>query len=567
MTDFKRNMKMINSFSKDYYFVFLNVFIASILTTLIGMNWPLIYKFIIDRIFIYGELNDLKIVILIYLLTFFFEKILQLSWKGSDAIITSEFMGNIKLKVYDTVLKLKLKDYENYSSGEVIDILNNDIEQLRNFLIFEVIFSLTSFIRLLMAIFYIARIDTVIGAIIVVVVFINYFSNMFVRRANKKLINELHTEKEDYTAYLYDTVIGSNEISLLNSQKMILKIFSNKLSTVTNLKMKEKIQESKINNLSLCISILSDLMIYTVSAIRIINGYATLGDFVALMIYYEWTKMFLGCIGTTFYGYDKSMRAIERIYKLLELGKEETEGEDFVYGDIEIENVTFSHHNRVVLKDINIKLEKDKITAIAAHSGTGKSTIANLILKLYDYDEGSIRINGVELRSINLNQLRNSVSIVRQEAAIFNLSIRDNIILNKTYITDEKIYEALKLAEAYDFVMKLPNKLDTVLDKNNTLSTGQLQRLMIARCLVSDSKVLIFDEATSNLDLKSEEKFINNISQIKKDKVIVIIAYRATSLKLADYIYYLEDGTVNDIGTHDELSERSDGYSMLTKVL
>lgn len=233
-------------------------------------------------------------------------------------------------------------------------------------------------------------------------------------------------------------------------------------------------------------------------------------------------------------------------------------------GNIEFKNVSFAYEEgEKVLDDVSFKLKASTHVAFVGESGCGKSTIVALICKLYDPTEGTILFDDTNSTSLN-QDFGKYITMVNQNPYLFNLTIRENMQLVRSDVTDEEIYEALKLANAYNFVYELPLKLDSFLGEGGTrLSGGQKQRICIARALLKDSKVIIFDEATSALDNISQELVMESVESLKQDRTIITIAHRLSTIQDCDIIYFIDHGKIVDAGTHDYLMEHNEEYATL----
>ncbi|APG59734.1 ABC transporter ATP-binding protein [Christiangramia salexigens] len=272
------------------------------------------------------------------------------------------------------------------------------------------------------------------------------------------------------------------------------------------------------------------------------------------------------------YSVKKGNAAAERILAVLEtpisikdqpdaIDKKEFENE------ISIENINFSYEEEKVLKNFSIKVPKGKTVALVGQSGSGKSTIANLITRFYDVQDGSIKLDGTDIRNIKKASLRNLLGLVTQDSILFNDTIRNNVALGKDNATDEEIIDALKVANAWEFVKELPNKLDTNIgDSGNKLSGGQKQRLSIARAVLKNPPVMILDEATSALDTESEKLVQKALENMMKNRTSVIIAHRLSTIQDADNIVVMQRGEIVEQGKHQELLEKKGTYHKLVEM-
>jgi subfamily B ATP-binding cassette protein MsbA len=236
-----------------------------------------------------------------------------------------------------------------------------------------------------------------------------------------------------------------------------------------------------------------------------------------------------------------------------------------VKGRVKFENVSFSYNEMMpVLQDLDFEVMPTETVALVGLSGTGKTTIINLLLRFYDPSSGRITIDGINICEVNLSSLRSQIGLVSQELILFNDTARNNIAYGLEDISLEKVVEAAKAAEAHDFVMKLPQGYESSIgEKGTLLSSGQRQRLAIARALLKDPPILIFDEATSALDSESEKLIQTALENIMKDRTVFIIAHRLSTVRSADRIFVVDGGRISEIGTHDELLEKNGIYRKL----
>ena len=257
-----------------------------------------------------------------------------------------------------------------------------------------------------------------------------------------------------------------------------------------------------------------------------------------------------------------------KIERLKEIQNQELqEGEDYNLKkfDIDLKDVEFSYNKDAkVLNGINFKAKQGEVTALVGASGCGKTTILKLISRLYDYDEGQILIDGKDIKEISTESLFDKVSIVFQDVVLFNQSVMENIRLGKQDASDEEVKRAAKLANCTDFIEKMDKGFDTVIGENGAeLSGGERQRLSIARAFLKDAPILILDEITASLDVDNEKKIQESLSNLIKDKTVVIISHRMKSIENADKIVVLENGRVESQGNHEELLQKSKVYKNL----
>jgi subfamily B ATP-binding cassette protein MsbA len=266
------------------------------------------------------------------------------------------------------------------------------------------------------------------------------------------------------------------------------------------------------------------------------------------------------------------LAAAERVFTLMEQENTITDTNDAVdkisFDDkITLENINFRYENENVLKDFSLVIPKGKTIALVGQSGSGKSTIANLLTRFYDVNEGVVRIDNTNIKDIKLKSLRDLMGLVTQDSILFNDTIKGNISLGKPDATDEEIIEALKIANAYEFVKDLPEGIHTNIgDSGNKLSGGQKQRLSIARAVLKNPPIMILDEATSALDTESERLVQVALENMMQNRTSIVIAHRLSTIQKADMIVVMQKGKIVEQGTHDELLAKNGTYSKLVSM-
>ena len=272
------------------------------------------------------------------------------------------------------------------------------------------------------------------------------------------------------------------------------------------------------------------------------------------------------------YSVKKGNAAAERILSVLETPSTITDAPDAIEkedfnSEINIENIDFSYDEEKVLKNFSIRVPKGETVALVGQSGSGKSTIANLITRFYDVDSGSIKVDGTDIRKIKKASLRDLMGLVTQDSILFNDTIRNNVSLGKDGASDEEIIDALKIANAWEFVKDLPGALDTNIgDSGNKLSGGQKQRLSIARAVLKNPPVMILDEATSALDTESEKLVQKALENMMKNRTSVVIAHRLSTIQNADKIVVMQRGEIVEQGRHQELIAANGTYKKLVEM-
>lgn len=481
----------------------------------------------------------------------------------------SKLTRKLGFETYKKALNLPAVAYEKNSSGEIINRITNDADTL-SFSFGRLLKMVSSLIASFIIIIYIFVNSWIVGIEILIIVLILLLIVKKYSPISKEIHKERKKEQDRFTSLTNESIRGIREIKTLGIKK-------NLINSVTEIiKNIYKKSEDEINiqkSLNMKTSFLKTILECGVFATCIILLYynkTSLTFFVAMTYYiyrYTWLIEEINDFTQT---YQKVNVSLSRVNDILEnrLYKDETFGSKElpnIKGIIEFKNVTFSYPDEEnILKNFNIKIEPNKKIAIVGASGQGKSTIFNLLTRIFDANEGEILIDNINIKDLKEDELRKHISIIRQEPFVFNRSIKENFELINENITLKQIRKCTKMAYLDDYIMSLPKKYDTILGEGGVnLSGGQKQRLSIARTLSKGSKIILFDEATSALDNNSQEYIKKTIDNLIKDHTIIIVAHRLSTIIDADIIYVVEKGKLLASGTHKELLKTNKIYKNL----
>ena len=481
----------------------------------------------------------------------------------------SKLTRKLGFNTYKKALNLPAEAYEKLSSGEVINRITNDADTL-SFTFGRILKMVSSLIASSIVLIYIFINSYIIGLEIILIMLILF---LILKKYNP-LLKNIHKERkgkqDEFTSLTNESIRGIREIKTLGVKNNLI---TNMIELIKDIykKSEEEIDMQKSFNIktSFLKSVL-ECMVFATCVILLYYNKISLTFFIAMTYYiYRYTWL-LEDINDLTQNYQKLSVSISRVNDILEnrLYEDEKFGNktlNNIKGTIEFKKVYFSYPDEDnILKDFNLELEPNKKIAIVGSSGQGKSTLFNLITRIFDPNKGEIDIDGINIKDLTEEDLRKNISIIRQEPFVFNRNIKENFKIINNKITLSKIRECTKLAYLDDYIMSLPKKYDTVLGEGGVnLSGGQKQRLSIARTLSKGSKIILFDEATSALDNKSQEYIKKTIDNLVKDHTIVIVAHRLSTIIDADIIFVVDDGKVVSSGTHNELLKTSDIYKNL----
>ncbi len=511
-----------------------------------------------------------------YLLIYFFINIIANAILNNCAStmllkIESRITRKLSYNTYTKALNLPAVAYEEKSSGEIINRIVSDADSL-SFIIGRLLNMFTYLLGTIVIFIYIIFNSWLIA--IEIIVFIIIFT-FFVKKFNIQLKNSHKNRKKEQDRFITivnESIRGIRELNTLGIKKHLIKDVKSINKDIYKASLQEIEVQKKFNVISHILRITLEVGCFLTCVILLYQGKTNLTFFIAMTYYIYRFTWIIDSINEISETYQKVVVSLERVNELLEnrLYSDVTFGDktiDNIVGKIEFKNVTFNYPNEdPTLNNFSITLEPGKKIAIVGASGQGKTTLFNLLTRIFDPNEGEILLDGVNIKNLTEEELRRHISIIRQEPFIFNRSIMDNFRLIDEKIKLSDVRKYTKMAYLDDYIESLPKKYDTILGEGGVnLSGGQKQRLAIARTLSKDSKVILLDEATSSLDNKSQKYIKKTIDNLVHNHTIIIIAHRLSTIQDADIIYVVDKGCIFESGTHDELMKKSKVYQNLYK--
>jgi ATP-binding cassette subfamily B protein len=501
----------------------------------------------------------------------FFQYLYQVAWRNLAQTLQHE----LRVDTYDHVQHLKLAYFEDRTTGGLLAVLNDDINQLERFLNQGVhdIWRVTTTVLVIGGIFFYTA-PNVAWMAMLPMPFIIWGSIRFQRMLAPR-----------YAAV-------RKQVGFLNGQ------LANNLSGVATIKSftaeshelgrvaRESDQYREANRSAIALSsafvplirllIMSGFIAILISGGRMaLNGTLAVGAYSVLIFITQRLLWPLTELGNTLDLYQRSMASTDRALDLLDADQLLPDGSttldaEKVDGEISLENVCFEYQsgeNQIVIHDLSLKMHAGETIGIVGSTGAGKSTLVKLLLRFYDVGDGCIRLDGQDLRDLRLADLRRVIGFVSQDVYLFHGTVRENITYGTFDAADEQIIEAAKIAEAHDFIMDLPNGYDTIVgERGQKLSGGQRQRISIARAVLKDPPVLILDEATSSVDNETEAIIQRSLEKIAVGRTTIVIAHRLSTVRNADRIFVLERGQLVEHGKHDDLVVSAGIYARLWGV-
>lgn len=478
---------------------------------------------------------------------------------------------SIRESIYKKLLKLGVNYNDTISTSSIVQISVDGVEALEIYfgrylpqLFYSLLAPLTLFVV-------IAQISLKAAIVLLVCVPLIPISIASVMKFAKKLLSKYWGIYTNLGDSFLENLQGLTTLKIFDLDEEKNHEMNKEAETFRNITM--KVLSMQLNSITIM-----DLIAFGGAAIGIIiainefsKGNITVGSAVVIILLSSEFFIPMRLLGSFFHVAMNGIAAADKIFALLDTKVEEekplsqSDKDKLKDISISIKNVDFSYdEERQVLHNVNIDIENKSMVALVGESGCGKSTITNLLLKLNKVEKGEILLNGINLNDIPFDELRQKISFISHSSYIFNSTIEENLRMGKDNASKEELYAALKKANLYDFVMSLDKKLETPVGENGSfLSGGQKQRLALARMILTNAEVYIFDEATSNIDVESEDSILETIYELSKEKTVIIISHRLANVKGADKIYVLDKGKIAESGTHENLMKNNSVYANL----
>ncbi|MFN3753578.1 ABC transporter ATP-binding protein [Flavobacterium sp.] len=482
-------------------------------------------------------------------------------------------LRDIRNAMYQKSVELPISYFSEKRKGDVISRMTSDVLEIQHSFLSVLELIVREPLTILFTIGAMFFISIKLTLFVFIFIPISGFIISKVGKSLKKKSDRAAIEQGYFLSIIEETLSGLKVIKGFNSEKVFKGKFTNSTDRFFHLNNKILNRQNLSSPLSefLGILIIAVLLVYGGSMV-LVEGTLSGAKFIGYMGLAYNILTPAKAISKASYGVKKGEAAAERILEILEQenpieSKENAINKSTFESGITLENINFRYEDENVLKNFSLTVPKGKTVALVGQSGSGKSTIANLLTRFYDVNEGKITIDNVDIKDIDLHSLRGLMGLVTQDSILFNDTIKANIALGKLDATDEEIIEALKIANAYEFVKDLPDGIyANVGDSGNKLSGGQKQRLSIARAVLKNPPIMILDEATSALDTESERLVQQALENMMQNRTSVVIAHRLSTIQKADMIVVMQKGEIVEQGTHDELLAKNGTYSKLVTM-
>ncbi len=482
-------------------------------------------------------------------------------------------LKDVRNAMYKKVTELPLSFFSEKRKGDVIARITSDVLEIQHSFLSILELIVREPLTILFTIIVMFGISTKLTLFVFIFIPIAGFIISRIGKSLKRHSDKVQKEQGDFLSIIEETLGGLRVVKAFNAEKTFFSKFNNSTSRFF------KFSNTLLNRKNLASPTSEFLGILVIGVLLWFGGRMVLIDetldassFIAYMGLAYNILTPAKSISKASYGVKKGNAAAERVLEILETENTIQDVPDAIVknsfeNSISLKNVSFKYEDDYVLKDFSLDIPKGKMVALVGQSGSGKSTIANLVTRFYDVNDGDIEIDGINIKNLKKDSLRGLMSIVTQDSILFNDTVKNNIKLGKPEATDTEVKEASEIANAFEFVKDLPNEFETNIgDSGGKLSGGQKQRLSIARAVLKNPPIMILDEATSALDTESEQLVQKALENMMKNRTSIVIAHRLSTIQNADLIVVLQKGKIVEKGTHSELLEKAGTYMKLVEM-
>ncbi len=507
------------------------------------------------------------ITLVVWLLESLTEYLLGVSWRN----LAQDIQHDLRLDTYAHLHELELGYFEERRTGDLMTVLNDDINQLERFLdvgASEVIMVLTTVVLIGAAFFAIAPSVAILAFLPIPIILWGSFR--FQRRIEPRYA-AVRDQAGSISAQLANSLGGIATIKSFTAEHREVARIAEESSAYREANRRAIRLSSAFSPLIRVAILIGFIGTMVWGGFLVLNGSLEVGLYSVMVFLTQRLLWPLTTLGQTFDLYQRAMASARRVFVVLDAQPTMENGNRSplpIKGTLALRNVRFSYvEGHPVLDNVTIDFPSGETTALVGATGSGKTTVAKLLLRFYDPGLGSVALDGVDVRELDRGDLRRGIALVSQDVFLFHGTVRENVAYGRPEATDVEVEAAARIAEAHEFIVALPNGYDTIVgERGQKLSGGQRQRLSIARALLTEAPILVLDEATSAVDNETEAAIQRSLANVANDHTLIVIAHRLSTIRHADRIYVLDEGKVVESGTHDHLIAHEGIYRSLWEV-
>ena len=582
MKDNKKIIKAVLAYIGHYKILLFVSLVMAMITVVLTLYLPILFGDAIDLIVGRGQKKFDKIfeIIITAVIVAGTTSLFQWLMTTINNKIAYNVVRDIRNDAFKRIEKLPLSYLDSHSTGDIVSRVIADADQFSDGLLLGFTQSFTGIATILGTLVFMLRIDIFTALIVMVLTPLSLLVARFISKHTYSFFKLQSETRAEQTSLINEMIGGMEVVKAYGREEKVVETFDEINEKIEKASLKATFFSSITNPATRFVNNIVYALVGLVGAFQVVNGGISVGGLSAFLAYAnQYTKPFNEISGII----TELQNAIACAGRLLELINEDVETEDGKavlgadqlnetdkkitndIGDIDLENVEFSYvKDKKLIEGLNLSVKKGQRIAIVGPTGCGKTTIINLLMRFYDVDSGSIKVENTDIRELTRHSLRKSYGMVLQETWLRNGTIRENIVMGKPDATDEEVIAAAKAAHSHNFISKLKDGYNTVIDEDGSgLSKGQMQLLCITRVMLLLPPMLILDEATSSIDTRTEIKIQKAFNRLMEGRTSFIVAHRLSTIKEADIILVMKEGKIIEQGNHEELLEKKGFYSEL----
>lgn len=561
--DAKKTLRRLFSYFRAELPVVAVMSVTVLISVIASVFAPNFQSQAIDKI-VSGEFDLLPRLLVIMLVLYLIHGVTTLIQGYISASLSQRIVSRLRKELFDRIVRLPISFIDSHSHGDLISRMTNDADNISNIVSSSLSSLFSGILTLIGTLAMMLYLSVPLGLLSCSTIILTVLFTSFISKKMRSYFVKRQTLLGDLNGNVEEMVTNYKTITAYNRQEQVIHDFTETADQLTKTGIVAEIISNCMGPVMNMLSNVSFVIVSVFGAYFALKGYITVGVISAFIIY---SKQFSRPINELAQLYGQIQTAIagaERIFSILDTEAEHFDGTPLtdVNGIIEFKDVCFSYvPGKRIISDFSLKIESGKRIALVGSTGSGKTTIINLLMRFYELDSGEILLDGKNIKDIALGDLRDSIGIVLQDTKLFSDTIRANLTYAMSETTEEELAAAAKSSHCDKIAMKLPDGFDTMLSQTSvSLSQGEQQLIAIGRAFLSYPRILILDEATSSVDTRTELSIQNAMNELMKERTSLIIAHRLSTIQDADQIIVMDQGRIAEIGTHDELLKKGGKY-------
>ena len=566
----KETIKRIWSYLKVQRWSIVFVITLVLITSILNILGPMLIGIIIDEYILPLDIQGTIRMGMVLASIFIASSIL--SWLQTFVMIRASIktIQNLRLELFEKIQSLPIPFFDKKQQGDLMSRMTNDIDNLNFALsqsVIQIVSSVLTIVGTAIAMVYLNWILAIVTLFVIPLIF--WTTKQIVKRSSVNYRNR-QRDLGNLNGYIEETISNSEIVALFGKEQQTIKQFKDTNEKLRHSAMQSEIVSGLLGPTNNFINNLGQGLIVGVGAVLAVNSLVSIGVITAFITYARQFFRPINQLSNLLNTFQAAIAGAERVFEILDERIEKMDSPPDVSrktleGQVEFRNVYFHYaENKPVLKNISFNANPGEMVALVGPTGSGKTTIVQLLSRFYDVSKGEIFIDGEEIRSYSMEHLRDSIGVVLQDTYLFSGTVRENIRYGKLDATDEEVEQAAKIAYAHSFIKYLPNQYETMLESGGkNLSQGQRQLIAIARAILKDPDILILDEATSSVDTMTEVHIQKGLNNLMKGRTSFVIAHRLKTIENADCILVIKDGEIIEQGNHESLLMQNGFYTQL----